>query len=451
MFDNKATYRVSKYNVAEQLPSGDLLLMNMRTEECIKLTGSFASWYLERVQENSFQMNFGTVLNRLVDGGFIISDQFDESKWVELKHRETLYGSDILAITLMPTNDCNFRCAYCYQTPTPVYMDETVEKRIIRFFERKVPHTKKVRVSWFGGEPLLNREQTCRMASAINEICKKNHVPLISTINTNGYNLDVDTFKYLVSCRLLEYEVCLDGPPDIHNKMRPHKDNPDSFSTILNNLINIQRYVKTKTFEVTLRCNVASGTVNRLDEYLSILAKYFAYDSRFRVYFQGVRDWGGNRINQKDIPENENSINKLWYDKAVRCGLKSAEAFSLAPFAGYCEANRKNGYIINCDGSLHKCTIAMYSKYADLDAIGYIDEYGREVIDEGKIAQWMIEEKPLQDRCKKCKMFPICVGNSCPFRINIEKQYKCNNLEEVAKAKLRCMDYLNLFSEKDVI
>jgi len=442
-------YKISAYNIVEKNDNNDLLIMNMRTERHIKIASELANEFSSLFEQTKFDCNpEDWRYKALIDGGFIIAENFNEARWVELKHNEVVFGSETFSVTLMPTNDCNFRCVYCYQTPDPKYMSEEVEKKVLRFFERKVPHSKKVRVSWFGGEPLLDREQTCRMANEIDKICKKNQVPLIGVMNTNGYNLDVNTFKRLIASRLLSYEICIDGPQEMHNQTRPHMHDKDSFKMILDNLIKIKDQVSSNIFQITIRCNVTPAMNEHFETYLKILAEYFRNDTRFHVYFQGVRDWGGDRIEEKSIPKNENEIYKVWYDEAAKMNLTSAESFPLEPFVGYCEGNRKNGYIVNCDGTLHKCTIAMYNKeHEDVDSIGYIDDFGRDIVDENKLANWIVRQKPIPDSCRVCEMYPMCVNGSCFYQLNIRQEARCNKLQEVAKAQLRCMDYKNMLME----
>lgn len=434
-------YKVSSYNITTKNSNNDLLIMNMRTQKHLKVSSGLSDEVTNLLESSEFELNEDKY-KPLIESGFIIPSNFDEARWVELKHNKVVYGTETLSVTILPTNDCNFRCVYCYQDPKPKYMTLEVEKKISRFFERNVPHSRLVRVSWFGGEPLLNREQTCRIAADIDKICKKNRVPLVGMINTNGYNLDLETFKKLISCRVLSYEICLDGPKEIHNKSRPHAIDSDSYSKILENLITIKNNVKSPTWKITIRCNVTVKMNGYFESYIKTLSDHFSNDKRFHIYFQGVRNWGGDRIDQESIVGSEDDIYKKWYDEASKANLTSAESFSLEPFSGYCDANRSNGHMITYDGKLHKCAIAMYDeKYSHVDNIGYINEYGQAIMDEFKLADWTVRQTAIPDKCKECKMFPLCVGGSCFYQLNIRGELSCNNMQEVAKAKLRSMDY----------
>ena len=46
----------------------------------------------------------------LVKGGFLIEDCVDEMKLIRFRMLRSRFSTDHLALTILPTNDCNFRC-----------------------------------------------------------------------------------------------------------------------------------------------------------------------------------------------------------------------------------------------------------------------------------------------------------------------------------------------------
>ena len=65
----------------------------------------------------------------LYKGGFIVDNDFDELKELELRLLHGRFSSNSLGLTLAPTSDCNFRCIYCYEKDVikPTYMTEEVQ------------------------------------------------------------------------------------------------------------------------------------------------------------------------------------------------------------------------------------------------------------------------------------------------------------------------------------
>lgn len=96
----------------------------------------------------------------LCETGIIASDTTEMNK-LELEIDEAI-NSKSLDLTIVMTNACNFRCVYCYQPHNAQHMSQEVEEKIIAFFNKHVGDYKSVSVSWFGGEPLLNRVQIVR-------------------------------------------------------------------------------------------------------------------------------------------------------------------------------------------------------------------------------------------------------------------------------------------------
>lgn len=356
-----------------------------------------------------------------------------------------IYSNEWLLVTLIPTNNCNFRCIYCYETPKNQVMSEETEKSVLKFFEKNIKNYKYVRLSWFGGEPLIQKDLVIRISEQVNSLCKKYGKPLIGLISTNGYELDLETFKKLVKNRILSYQICLDGNEFSHNIQRPHYKNKDSYNKILNNLIQIKQNMKSNTFKIGIRANMTPLVEKYLTDQLDVLSKHFKNDKRFSIYFQGVRNWGGERIikNNVKIIADEEDYYRKWYDIAFEKGLFSAETLEFVPVYGLCEANLRNGFLINYDGTVQKCSLASYDPlYKDINDIGYISEDGTMHIDELKLSKWIVKKDHCND-CKDCYIYPLCYGGSCPYMNNIKNQSTCLPIKEMLKAHLRCKSLRN--------
>lgn len=424
----KVKYKVSLYNYIDKYENGDWVIFNLLTQNKVKINKSLATKIKKYFEKNkTYEISEDNkIVQKLIDDKFIIPEDVDEAKIVLMKHNEAIYGTDVLKLQIMPTNDCNLRCVYCYETPDAKYMDDLTEKKILKFINRKLRYCKQLRFNWFGGEVLLCKERVLRMSKEIDKMCKENKVSMLGAMSTNAYLLDIDTFKTLISSRIREYQICVDGMQEQHNKTRPHYKNQDSFQRIFNNLLNIQKLLSTN-FSIGIRCNITPDLEPYLEEYFQMLAHYFKGDERFYIALQAVRNWGGNRISSSMIPEEESKLYLKWYKRAAELGLISIEASSFAPFVGYCEANSRNGYAINYDGSIHKCSIAMYnSDYADVGTIGNIQNSGREVINEAKLAKWLVSNTAVREECKQCVLFPYCMGGHCFYKKNIKEEWGCN-------------------------
>lgn len=106
---------------------------------------------LKRPDEYS---KLGGLFTELVTRGYIINSNVDEFRKAELLHQNTLSINSGLELILMPNEDCNFRCKYCYESFAKNFMTESVQQGIIKFLERNIHRYSSLHVSWFGGEPL---------------------------------------------------------------------------------------------------------------------------------------------------------------------------------------------------------------------------------------------------------------------------------------------------------
>lgn len=211
---------------------------------------------------------------------------------------------------------------------------------------------------------------------------------------------------------ITSYQICLDGPPRLHNQSRPHRYENDSYERVFENICAIKREVKFSAFSVLLRSNITPQNFPYMKEHIIELGKHFKNDRRFSVVFQCVRNWGGERINEEQILPSEESVCESLYAFAREQGLHCMNQGAFAPIVGNCQACRKNGYIFDPHGNIHKCSIAMFEpEHQEICRIGKLDNSGQVVIDENKHAEWIVEnEVSRKSKCKSCVLYPFCMG-----------------------------------------
>ena len=64
-------------------------------------------------------------------------------------------AADRLHLILMPTERCNFRCVYCYETFEHGRMKPPTIRGLRRLLAARAPTLRSLAIEWFGGEPLL--------------------------------------------------------------------------------------------------------------------------------------------------------------------------------------------------------------------------------------------------------------------------------------------------------
>ena len=63
-----------------------------------------------------------------------------------------------LHLIIMPTEQCNLRCTYCYEDFALSRMAPETVRGLIRLIESRAPDLEMLSLDWFGGEPLLAQD-----------------------------------------------------------------------------------------------------------------------------------------------------------------------------------------------------------------------------------------------------------------------------------------------------
>lgn len=76
-------------------------------------------------------------------------------------------------------------------------------------------------------------------------------------MTTNGYLLDIDSFKRYYNCDLTDYQITPNGWN--HDQTRPLASGKDSLQVILDNLKNISALPSEYDFSIMIRHNILNG------------------------------------------------------------------------------------------------------------------------------------------------------------------------------------------------
>ena len=161
----------------------------------------------------------GQWFNILKDKGIIVEKETDESDIIKDKMCDEIYEK-VLRLTIMPTEDCNFRCKYCYEEHKKGRMSKELQQAIVKYVRKNIFNFSRVEVSWFGGEPLEEIEIIENLSSQIINICKKAKREYRAGITTNGYDLDYHNFCRLLRCKIYDYQITIDGIKKVHDELR---------------------------------------------------------------------------------------------------------------------------------------------------------------------------------------------------------------------------------------
>lgn len=123
----------------------------------------YGAYFLLKKQDfEKLNEEYAEVYQFLVNENVIVPDNFNEKDFINQKIKERNHVFDDykdITVVIAPSLDCNFDCIYCFEndgkTKKPVLMSKETASNVIKYIENNIPRDSKLRISWYGGEPLL--------------------------------------------------------------------------------------------------------------------------------------------------------------------------------------------------------------------------------------------------------------------------------------------------------
>lgn len=167
---------------------------------------------------------------------------------------------------------CNLGCIYCYGVDGEYgmkgKMKEDTAIEIINYLVRSSNNQKKLRVVFFGGEPMLNFPLIKKTVCYCETIEKKSDIAFDYAIVTNGTKFSDETNKFLNE-KKFDVTISFDGDRESHNKNRPFRNGSGSYDHILEK---VKTFLSTRDGNATARVTLTSYSQN-IDEYKKELKK----------------------------------------------------------------------------------------------------------------------------------------------------------------------------------
>ena len=152
--------------------------------------------------------------------GIVVGSDVDEAAlWAE-GYQAGKNDESSLDLTIAVTMQCQFRCVYCFEGNRKAgSLDEAGIEAIKRYVERRRGLLKILRVTWFGGEPLMNMPAIRELSDFFIAFCEENGVKYVADMTTNGYALTQPAVHELVTCcKVMRYIITVDGPEAVQDR-----------------------------------------------------------------------------------------------------------------------------------------------------------------------------------------------------------------------------------------
>jgi uncharacterized protein len=318
-------------------------------------------------------------------------------------------SKDSLQLIILPTEKCNFRCTYCYEDFSIGRMSGDVQQSLKRFLSRVAPRLERLYLNWFGGEPLLAPAVVKGISSYAQGLARQYGMSGFGgELTTNGYLLGPELFAELLTLQQSSFQISLDGFREGHDATRKSAAGRGTFDVIWNNLLATRTCEQ--DFSILLRVHITPDNRDSVSQLVDEIAREFAGDSRYKVLFKPIGNYGGpNSHLIKTIPLREmlSFIPRLQAvlesARVGNCSAGAAESDTGGDAAGMpyiCYASKPNSFVVRSDGSIGKCTVALYDPR---NSVGRLtSEGGIELND--NVGLWMRGFKDLDLNALRCPM-----------------------------------------------
>lgn len=407
---------LSYYNVLAPLPGGGAVMYNVNRETMLELDDTDVAMLEGLPWEGA--LHDSDLAAALADAGMLVESAEAEADELLYRHNLYRYNKRTLDLTIMPTRACNCACDYCYVVKRPGKMSAETQDLVVRFVEdcyADAPFAK-LRVSWYGGEPLLGIDVMEALSARLMAFCSARGVRYHGHVLTNGILADSSMCARLVrNCGVVSIMPTISGDGRMHEWQRPAHDGREYFDEFLANidcmleagmLVRPNYVVNRNNFE---QCNALSQRLCRKPGMSTRLTRTFAYGREGMVLHDG-----------KDTPIDLFGREEFspFYARFFRDQGLGAAGYEelLRPQPLYCAAWVDRQYYIDDAGDVFCCMIDM--DYPELALFNLKARAGGDPrFNFARKAAYMNMEPARDARCRRCRVLPVCQGGCAYWRI----------------------------------
>jgi radical SAM additional 4Fe4S-binding domain len=447
--------KASMFNVFSEQKDGNVFIFNSLTGALAKMDRECFNIFKELMDrgpdinpntKSNMNPNASTAHDlavQLKQGGFIVEDSFGELGYVKKQYDNTKYRYPSFNLEIVPTNNCNFACKYCYYAGrNNMRMTEDVEDALMEFLRQRIGNRKILNVVWTGGEPTMAPESVVRLSGKLLKLAVSLGIEYKAAIFSNGYLLDGDMAHKFRSCGIELAQVVLDGSREVHDQRRPLVGNTGTFDTVLRNLKDISAVMN-----VLLRVNLDSTNANAgnisqmLDniEQAGIPKSVTIELAQVLPYTSGCNEFVRmNGFNRKVYAEKLSELLPLVQERGYGFLL------DLKPHFGASCCKSSSSFAVSPDGDVYRCFLIMGDKR---ECVGNLLNPPSLDFQKGNYTKWDEWSPFNRKECTGCSIFPICMGgDACPFPDvtadgYIRDDIRCSplkfNIEKMLELKVR--------------
>jgi uncharacterized protein len=334
----------------------------------------------------------------------------------KLLNQAFLASSNQLVVYFLPTLLCQFKCFYCLEHKKDKAVAKTVipglEKMLIKWLKTYLSinsDIKKLKIVFFGGEPLLRKDLIKRILAKVKFLTNKLKVDFVTELITNGELIEENIMESFLENNLRRIQITLDGFREEHNKVR-FSVKGGSFDKIVENIIMIidKKYISM----VDLRISLMEDNFLSIKKLLRHLYRS-GLSSKISLTIGVIQDFGsesscGACTEHEEFSENmaKKYLSLILYGKKL--GFNTEPEFVAGPI---CFASLRHSVVVKPDGGMQKCFCSVGQKKFDFANI--FDKDKNMILFDQRYSY----ENNRTEKCfsEKCPFVPVCNGG-CVWR-----------------------------------
>lgn len=395
----------SYYNVLATLHDG-AALYNTRTRSIVELDSDevHALQNIETYQDEP-------LIKQLANMGFVMENPEAEADLMLYRQHQYRNNKRVFELTITLTRECNFDCDYCYVPKRPGIMSTSTMDSVFSFVKYHFDQTpfEKLKVNWYGGEPLLAIDAMEYLSGLFIGFCRENNVRYVGHILSNASLASKEMCSRLVeNCGIVSVMPTLSGDGDMHDWQRPAKNGRKYFDTIMQNIDNMIEA------GIIVHINYVTNA-NNIEE-CTDLVKRLCHKKGVRTRLSKTGPFGKDAIFLRDgkntplrlmTPE-EFGPCYVSFHRARELDATGYEEI-LKPIPLYCAALVNRSFFIDEQGDVTTCMVDM--DYPDRTLFN-VNEYvkGSKSIKMGRFLQYANLEPIRSGECRTCRILPLCQG-----------------------------------------
>lgn len=353
-----------------------------------------------------------------------------------------------LNVYISPSYQCPMNCIYCFQKDQKNNYDSLDIKNIPAIIssikqQAKDRNIQKIIIVLFGGEPILDRnyefiKELLRICAEDNKLVRV--VSSGTTLNKKFYAL-FNIYQNII----LNFDITIDGIPEIHNYLRPFGKNK-SFRIIKHNIDKLLSL----GFKVIAKTNLGKSNIEKIMDLIVLYSDFgWMEKDNFQILFNKIRNYTKTDSLNETIAEHESLIKitkviNKYPDKIKIEGIKNLNylahcflsnyIFDGKPKTGFCNPDNGTTISITPNGEIYPCNWMV----------------GNNKFQIGKIGDNNKNSINIYDHCMECNIRTICGGGCLIERLD-ENYYKNCYEKNINEIKLFINHFLSKYEINNFI